>query len=150
MNNLQFNCGELSITHGPTITIKNYNDEFSVSVEPPLTLGSGIVEFTDIPISAREIRPMHYHLGNSAQFTGSIDNINLELLNQMSYPVDPYNFTLVYYIPIMIQARWHKKARVNKKWQKRYGMKEDSVRVEADAKTIEYNGDDYRDRKSVV
>ena len=34
-----------------------------------------------------------------------------------------------YNIPVMVQARWHKKPRINKKWIKRYGMKKDSVLV---------------------
>lgn len=34
-----------------------------------------------------------------------------------------------YRIPIRIQARWHKKHRINKKWLKRYGMKEDVLLV---------------------
>lgn len=36
---------------------------------------------------------------------------------------------LEYNIPVMVQARWHKKPRINKKWLKRYGMKKDSVLV---------------------
>lgn len=41
-----------------------------------------------------------------------------------------------YYIPILIQARWHKKKRVNKKWLKRYGMKKDKVWVKCDVNSI--------------
>lgn len=41
-----------------------------------------------------------------------------------------------YYIPIMIQARWHKKPRINKKWLKRYGMKKDKVLVRCDVNSI--------------
>lgn len=40
------------------------------------------------------------------------------------------------YIPILIQARWHKNPRINKKWLKRYGMKEDKVLVKWDVDTI--------------
>ena len=32
-------------------------------------------------------------------------------------------FYIEYKTPIMIQARWHKKPRINKKWLKRYGYK---------------------------
>lgn len=39
-------------------------------------------------------------------------------------------WSLSFDIPIMIQARWHKKERIRKKWLKRYGMKPDSVKVE--------------------
>ena len=41
-----------------------------------------------------------------------------------------------YDIPILIQARWHKKYRINKKWLKRYGMKEDKVLVRYDVDSI--------------
>ena len=34
--------------------------------------------------------------------------------------------------PIMIQSRWHRKKRINKKWYKRYGMKFDYIDVEVD------------------
>lgn len=41
-----------------------------------------------------------------------------------------------YYIPILIQARWHKNPRINKKWLKRYGMKKDNVSVRCDVDSI--------------
>ena len=42
-----------------------------------------------------------------------------------------------YYIPVWVQARWHKKHRINKKWLKRYGMKEDEVLVKCDVNSID-------------
>ena len=36
----------------------------------------------------------------------------------------------------MIQARWHKKPRINKKWLKRYGMKKDEILVRCDVDSI--------------
>lgn len=44
-----------------------------------------------------------------------------------------------YSIPIMIQARWHKKPRINKKWLKRYGMKKDYVLVKGKATNITFD-----------
>lgn len=41
-----------------------------------------------------------------------------------------------YDVPIVIQARWHKKPRINKKWLKRYGMKKDKVLVRCDVDSI--------------
>lgn len=41
-----------------------------------------------------------------------------------------------YYIPILIQARWHKKPRINKKWLKRYGMKKDKVLVRCSVDSV--------------
>lgn len=48
-------------------------------------------------------------------------------------------FRLEYNIPIMIQSRWHKKKRINKKWLKRYGMKKDSILVKCDVESISPN-----------
>ena len=45
-------------------------------------------------------------------------------------------FYVEYYIPILIQARWHKKKRINKKWLKRYGMKKDKILVKCDVDSI--------------
>lgn len=45
-------------------------------------------------------------------------------------------FYIEYDIPIMIQSRWHKKYRINKKWLKRYGMKKDNVSVRCDVDSI--------------
>lgn len=41
-----------------------------------------------------------------------------------------------YYIHIWIQARWHNKKRINKKWLKRYGMKKDKICVRCDVDSI--------------
>ena len=45
-------------------------------------------------------------------------------------------FNLEYSIPAMIQARWHKRKRINKKWLKRYGMKKDNIRVKCNVNSI--------------
>lgn len=59
----------------------------------------------------------------------------------MTYTTDlsgrPIN--IEYSVPIMVQARWHKKPRINKKWLKRYGMKKDSVLVIARADSITFD-----------
>ena len=44
-----------------------------------------------------------------------------------------------YSVPIVVQARWHKKPRINKKWLKRYGMKKDSVLVKGKATDITFD-----------
>lgn len=48
-------------------------------------------------------------------------------------------FYIEYKIPIMIQARWHKKPRINKKWLKRYGVKKDSILIRCDVESISPN-----------
>lgn len=48
-------------------------------------------------------------------------------------------FNIEHDIPILTQARWHKKKRINKKWLKRYGMKSDTVKMKAMARVLTYN-----------
>lgn len=55
--------------------------------------------------------------------------MNKNLMQQLCYPPSSDNYDLEAYIPIMIQARWHKKPRIRKKWLKRYGMKSDTVKI---------------------
>lgn len=62
--------------------------------------------------------------------------ITKEMLEDMWHPK---SFVMQYYVPIMVQARWHKKKRINKKWLKRYGMKPDRVLVKMDASVVEYD-----------
>lgn len=45
-------------------------------------------------------------------------------------------FYVEYKTPIMVQARWHKKPRINKKWLKRYGMKKDYISVKCDVESV--------------
>ena len=63
---------------------------------------------------------------------------SIDCSSLLNYPNDYYNkpFDIEYYLPIMVQARWHKKHRINKKWLKRYGMKKDEVLVRCDVNSI--------------
>jgi hypothetical protein len=77
---------------------------------------------------------------NSATFScESSTIINEELFNELCRPSNSSEFTMEYDTPILIQARWHKKARIRKKWLKRYGYKEDIVKTIARARQGEYN-----------
>ena len=49
------------------------------------------------------------------------------------------NFDIEYSTPISVQAKWHKKMRINKKWLKRYGMKSDTVKIKAKSRTLRYD-----------
>jgi hypothetical protein len=42
----------------------------------------------------------------------------------------------------MVQARWHKKTRIRKKWLKRFGMKLDTIKMKTDATVCSYNKED--------
>ena len=64
--------------------------------------------------------------------------VNWDVLEQLTMPQWDKTFVIQAERPIMIQARWHKKARVNKKWLKRYGMKSDTVKMEMIASQLEY------------
>ena len=75
---------------------------------------------------------------HEASFGFEIDDIDFFSFPLYTTFIDkPFN--LEYSIPVMVQARWHKKKRINKKWLKRYGMKKDSVRVKCDVSSISPN-----------
>ena len=79
------------------------------------------------------------NVGANATLTGYTNWITKEILEDARRP---RGFAMQYYVPIMIQARWHKKKRISKKWLKRYGMKPDKVLVKIDANDIEYDTSD--------
>lgn len=64
---------------------------------------------------------------------------NQELFDELCKPSTSSEFTIECYTPILIQARWHKKARIRKKWLKRYGYKEDKLKTIIRAKYGEFN-----------
>ncbi len=71
--------------------------------------------------------------------------VNAEDLSTLNASVQslapPETFWFEYDTPIMIQARWHKKKRVNKKWLHRFGMKPDTVRVRKEGRALTYDID---------
>ena len=76
---------------------------------------------------------------NSATLSCEGAYINQELFNELCKPSTSLGFTIEGETPILIQARWHKKARIRKKWLKRYGYKEDFVKTIMKAKYGEFN-----------
>lgn len=74
---------------------------------------------------------------HSASFKGEL--IDCSMFNYNTTKLNDKPFYIECHIPIMIQARWHKKPRINKKWLKRYGMKKDSVLVKCDVLSIQTN-----------
>lgn len=85
--------------------------------------------------------------------THSLSNEKLSFTNEVTFDVDMEDLFLLNYItdfndkplyieyriPIMTQARWHKKPRINKKWLKRYGMKKDYISVKCDVESVTPN-----------
>ena len=112
--------------------------------DKPIELASGILYTDDIPLSQYEEQEISWRLlpTKTDEVTFTIDAIDLELLNNMTHIQTSDKFTLKYNKPIMIQARWHKRHRINKKWQKRFGMKQDTVEVSCNARTCEYSWDE--------
>lgn len=94
-------------------------------------------------LSINETAPLNYHLNTDMNFSATMIGVDLAPLYDYGVMQLPNgNFIIEHQIPIMIQARWHKNKRINKKWQKRYGMKSDTVRIRANATIGEYHTDD--------
>lgn len=118
---IEFNSGSLYIT--------SLSDE-------PIKIGSNLDVSMEYEISDKETETISYKANQSASFSYGMSNMDLSLLESLSSIASSGKFTLQYNIFVMSQKRWHKKARVNKKWLKRYGMKSDTVKVMADATTL--------------
>ena len=91
-------------------------------------------------LSPNEIPDAVYYLRNaaSASFSCEMTLSGLDCLGYKSFePTKTFN--IEHNVPILVQARWHKKKRINRKWLKRYGMKPDTVKVKAKARTLSYN-----------
>lgn len=111
--------------------------DFFITIGDEITpLGSGIPYTEEIELSAKETLTRTY----SASMECEMTNVNWELFNNLF----EFNgkFNMEYFVPIMVQARWHKKPRIRKKWLKRYGMKPDEVKCRANATAGEYHTDD--------
>lgn len=52
------------------------------------------------------------------------DNLSIDFINNLTFP---NNFYVEFNVPILVQAKYHKKSRINKKWIKRYGFKKDLI-----------------------
>lgn len=101
----------------------------------PIVEFSGIGDATiETEIESSSLSKEVLQFNHSASFEGELTDCS-SLLN---YATDFNDKPLYveYYIPILIQARWHKKPRINKKWLKRYGMKKDKVLVKCDVDSI--------------
>lgn len=78
---------------------------------------------------------------SSASFEVSAENISW--LDNVTCPtfIPTKSFDIEYNKTILVQAKWHKKKRINKKWLKRYGMKSDMVKMKAKARSVSYDID---------
>ena len=105
-----------------------------------MSLGDSLPYTEEIELSAKEHLSHQYHLNATSSMSLQTDSINLELLHDIcNMPPSNGKFTMECFVPIMIQARWHKKPRIRKKWLKRFGMKPDTVKMRMDATALEYH-----------
>ena len=115
---------------------------FATIGDTTMTLGEGILFTEETELSAKEYLTKTYSLTNSASMEFEMSGFNTELFNNLFGIPSDGKFTMEYSIPIMVQARWHKKPRIRKKWLKRFGMKPDTLKARANATTGEYHTDD--------
>lgn len=122
-------------------------------------LGTGFLTMTDQKTGKQydfgEITPMHLEqemYSSNAEspkaikcFSGTFScgntTLNQGLFNELCKSSATSGFTIEGDAPILIQARWHKKARIRKKWLKRYGYKEDFFKTIMKAKYGEFNAE---------
>ena len=109
---------------------------YSQEGEEIWNLGCGNCELTT-PMSAESNFPVIQSLitNHTAEFS-CICGVDLFLMRDKAYLSNKPQ-TIMYEVPIMIQARWHKRNRINKKWVKRYGMKPDAIKVEMNIRALE-------------
>ena len=120
-----------------------------------IEFNTGTLYMNDVPLcQINEIptltyEPAHESLTEAKQifdvgmsFFSDITYFNTDLFEQLTASTTA-PFKLCAEIPIMIQARWHKKPRIRKKWLKRYGMKPDVVKIEMDIDQLEYTPGEY-------
>ena len=99
-------------------------------------LADKVTGTSELELNAKEELSTVYKLNNTAEFSCEIDSFDKELLDKYCSIGPISEMTLEYQHPIMIQARWHKKPRIRKKWLKRYGMKPDIVKILCSAHAI--------------
>lgn len=121
----------------------NKGSLFATIGDTTITLGEGIPFTEEIELSTAENPPHLYHF-NQPSVSLEINSADLSWTNNFCrMPSSNERFTIEAYINIMIQARWHKKARIRKKWLKRFGMKPDTIKIRANAIAGEYHTDDH-------
>lgn len=102
------------------------------------------IPFTEeIELSANEQPTRLYHCNDTPSLSLEIRDVDLEKLNNFYDAYYPNRrFTMEADVNIMVQARWHKKTRIRKKWLKRFGMKPDTIKMKTEATVCSYNNED--------
>lgn len=100
-------------------------------------LGNVVECIPTMEFSADEVAPISWDVHKKADFSFEMNYINREMLAKLCNATAFGLGLLEYNVPVMTQARWYKKKRINKKWLKRYGMKPDTIKVQADVTALE-------------
>ena len=96
----------------------------------------------DIPFST-DVEPNYefeFRTPLAQEFTADSCIVDMGLLNLISE--QPRGFFLEYDAEVQIQARRHRKKRINKKWLKRYGYKTVKRRIRLDCEQMGVNNSD--------
>ena len=117
-SNITFSSGTLYLSDSNNIQMKLLDD--------------AIPEFDVVMSDKKEPKVFHMlHTPSELEITLTDVDMNMPLFHKMCAPSTYTKQKIHWNRSIMIQARWHKKYRTNKKWLKRYGMKHDEVTIEA-------------------
>ena len=103
---------------------------------------SGVPFTEELELSAKETPTHLYHFNDTLSCSLEVNNADLLNLHTAYDFMPNKNFTIEMDVKIMIQARWHKKSRIRKKWLKRFGMKQDTIKLKTNATVCEYHTDD--------
>lgn len=103
----------------------------------------GEIFYGDIEVdtlSPNEVPDIVYNFQNAARadLSSEMTLTGLDCLGFKPFELTE-KFNIEHSVGILVQARWHKKKRINKKWLKRYGMKPDTVTMKAVVRTLSYN-----------
>jgi len=118
---IEFKTNSFQILNTDTLEpITEFSDIDNVTIESEIDTSS----------LSKEVLSLNHEASFECELTdcSSLLNYTTDLNDKPLY--------VEYYIPIWIQARWHKKPRINKKWLKRYGMKKDKVLVRCDVDSV--------------
>lgn len=101
---------------------------------------SGVPFVEEVEMSASE-NPTH-RFNSTLSCSLEVNNVDLSKLNDTFGFIPNKNFMIEMDVNIMVQARWHKNYRIRKKWLKRFGMKQDTIKLITKAAVCEYHTDD--------
>lgn len=120
--NISFDDGELFITR---------------LTDTPILFADNLIGTADIEMSASENPLATISASQISELSFDMSYCDLNLINEASCFDVSQCSTIEWYKSIMIQARWHKNARIRKKWLNRYGMKPDRVKCTMKVDSIE-------------